>query len=56
MGPRSDKLVFNSILNFRRATKFWLCLLETQVSMEDTELEYLFRGPAASIKDEDRDF
>ena len=28
MGPRSEKLVFNSVLNFRRVTYF--CLLETQ--------------------------
>ena len=25
------QLVFNSVLNFRRVTYFWLCLLETQV-------------------------
>ena len=31
MGPRREKLVFNSVLNFRRVTQFWLCLLETQV-------------------------
>ena len=31
LGPRSEKLVFNSVLNFRRVTHFWLCLLETQV-------------------------
>ena len=32
MGPRSEKLVFNSVLNFRRVTHFRLRLLETQVS------------------------
>ena len=32
MGSRSEKLDFNSILNLRRLTHFWLCLLETQVS------------------------
>ena len=26
-----DKFVFDSVLNFRRVTHFWLCLLETQV-------------------------
>ena len=34
MGPRSEKLVFNSILNFRRVTHVWLCLLETQVGYQ----------------------
>ena len=38
IGPRSEKLVFNSILNFRRETHFWLRLLETQVAIE----EYIF--------------
>ena len=28
MGPRSDKMVFNSILNFSRVTHFQLCLLD----------------------------
>ena len=32
MGPRSEKLVFNYVLNFRRVTHFQLCLLETQVT------------------------
>ena len=32
MGLRSDKLIFISVLNFRRVTHFRLCLLETQVS------------------------
>ena len=31
IGPRVDKLVLNSVLNFRRVTDFWL-KLETQVS------------------------
>ena len=31
MGPRNGKLVFNSVLNFRRVTHFWLCMLETHV-------------------------
>ena len=31
MGPRSEKLVLNSVLNFRRVTPFRRCLLETQV-------------------------
>ena len=31
MGPRSEQFVFNSVLNFRRVTHFWLCVLETQV-------------------------
>ena len=30
--PRSEKLVFNSVLNVRRVTHIWLCLLETQVT------------------------
>ena len=30
-GPRWEKLGWNSVLNFRRVTHFWLCLLETQV-------------------------
>ena len=34
MGPRSDKLFFNSVLNFRRVTHFGLCLLETQVQWD----------------------
>ena len=33
MGPRSEKQNFNSALNFRRVTHFWLCLLETQVRL-----------------------
>ena len=28
--PRIENLGFNSVLNFRRVTHFWLCLLETQ--------------------------
>ena len=35
MGPRSDKLVFNSVLNFRRVTQFRLCLLDMQVPPDD---------------------
>ena len=31
MDSRSETFVFNSVLNFRRMTHFWLCLLETQV-------------------------
>ena len=31
MAPRSEKIIFNFVLNFRRVTHFWLCLLETQV-------------------------
>ena len=31
MDLRIEKLVFNSVLNFRRVTYFGLCLLETQV-------------------------
>ena len=31
MGPRSEKLVSNSVHNFTRVTHFWLCLFETQV-------------------------
>ena len=31
MSPRIEKIVFNSILNFRRVTHFRLWLLETQV-------------------------
>ena len=31
MSPRSEKIVFNSFLNFRRVTHLPLCLLETQV-------------------------
>ena len=32
MGPRSEKFTFSSVLNFRRVTHLWLCLLETQVT------------------------
>ena len=32
MGPKKDKLVFNSVLNFRRVKHFRLCMLETQVA------------------------
>ena len=31
MGPRSEKLIFNAVLNLRRVTHFRLCMLETQV-------------------------
>ena len=31
MGPRSENLILNYVFNFRRATHFRLCLLETQV-------------------------
>ena len=31
MSLRMEKIVFNSVLNFRRVTHFRLCLLETQV-------------------------
>ena len=34
VGSRSGKLVFNSVLNFRRGTHFWLCLPETQVNTD----------------------
>ena len=33
MVPRSEKLIFYSVLIFRRVTHFWLCLLETQVTL-----------------------
>ena len=36
MSPRSEKLVFNSVRNFRRVTHFWMCLLETQVDSSDS--------------------
>ena len=29
IGPRSEKLVFNFVVNFRRVTHFRLCLFET---------------------------
>ena len=32
MGQRSEKLVFNSVLNFRRVNFFWMLLPEMQVS------------------------
>ena len=32
MGQQSKKMVFNSVVNLRRMTYFWLCLLKTQVS------------------------
>ena len=32
MGPTNEKLVFNSVLNFRRLTHFWLCLLEININ------------------------
>ena len=31
MGPRSEKFILHSVLNFRRVKHFRLCLLETQV-------------------------
>ena len=31
MGLSMEKLLFNSVFNFRRVTHFWLWLLETQV-------------------------
>ena len=31
MCSRSFSKSFNSVINFRRVTHFWLCLLETQV-------------------------
>ena len=33
MGPKSEKLIFNFVLSFRKVTPFWLCLLETQVPL-----------------------
>ena len=35
MGPRSKNFVFNFVLKFRRVTHFWLCLLETQVWVDE---------------------
>jgi hypothetical protein len=32
IGPRVEKIVLNSVINFRRVTDFWLSL-ETQVSV-----------------------
>ena len=37
MGPRREKNVINSVLNIRRVTHFWLCLLETQVNASATK-------------------
>ena len=38
MGQRSEKLGFNLVLNFRRVTHFWLCLLKTQVPRQPTKM------------------
>ena len=37
MCPKSEQLVFNSVLNLRRVTHFRLCLLETQVACEELQ-------------------
>ena len=37
MGPRSEELVFNSVLNLRRVTHFWPCL-ETQVRGDSIDI------------------
>ena len=36
VGPRSEQLVFNSVLHFKRVTHFRLCLLETQVTINSS--------------------
>ena len=44
MGSISEKLVFNSVLNFRRVTDFRLCLLETQVKANTPIATRFLRG------------
>ena len=41
MGPRSEKFIFISVLNFGRVTHFRLCLLETRVKAISTHLQQL---------------
>ena len=41
MAQQIEKIVFNSVLNFRRVTHFCLCLLETQVTLTDIETQRL---------------
>ena len=52
MDHRRKKLSVNSVLNFRRVTHFWLCLLETQVSEDKREDYYnIFFNMVSSISD-----
>ena len=45
------KIVFNSAVNFRSATHFWLCLLKTQVHNEDWETGNVPQHPCMPGKD-----
>ena len=46
-------IYFNSVINFRKVTHFWLCLLETQVPKYKTEKmrgEFLNRMLASQVQ------
>ena len=50
VGPISEKLVFNSVLNFRRVAHFWLCLLETQGTVEGCFLFAIYGKSGATLQ------
>ena len=50
MGPRSEKIVFNSVLKFRRVTHFRLCLLETQVTTVQFKTKLLLNYVCSALK------